>query len=84
MRLRENIEKNVCPPLIQWGGGEDISQNFSAPPPRNRSGGGQFLGGGGDSPTNWNFSGGGDTPLSPPVPALVYDLNSFTFYTLYA
>ena len=66
------------------GGGEDISQDFSAPPPRNRSGGGQFLGGGGDSPTNWNFSGGGDTPLSPPVPALVYDLNSFTFYTLYA
>ena len=72
-----------APPLIQWGGGEDISQDFSAPPPGIAQAGDNSWEVGGGSPTNWNFS-GGDTPLSPPVPALVYDLNSFTFYTLYA
>ena len=86
MRLRENIEKNVCPPpLIQWGGGEDISQDFSAPPPGIAQAGDNSWEVGGTIPQTGISQGGGDTPLSPPpVPALVYDLNSFTFYTLYA
>ena len=84
MRLRENIEKNVCPPLIQWGGGEDISQDFSAPPPPESLRRGTILGRWGGQSHKLEFLRGGDTPLSPPVPALVYDLNSFTFYTLYA
>ena len=71
------------PPLIQWGGGEDISQDFSAPPPGIAQAGDNSWEVGGTVPQT-GISQGGDTPLSPPVPALVYDLNSFTFYTLYA
>ena len=72
-----------APPLIQWGGGEDISQDFSAPPLRIVQAGDNSWEVGGTVPQT-GISQGGDTPLSPPVPALVYDLNSFTFYTLYA
>ena len=84
MRLRENIEKNVCPPLIQWGGGEDISQDFSAPPPGIAQAGDNSWEVGGGQSHKLELLRGWDTPLSPPVPALVYDFNSFTYYTSYA
>ena len=66
------------------GGGEDISQDFSAPPPTGIAQAGDNSWEVGGQSHKLEFLRGGDTPLSPPVPALVYDLNSFTFYTLYA
>ena len=66
MRLRENIEKNVCPPLIQWGGGEDISQDFSAPPPGIAQAGDNSWEVGGTIPQT-GISQGGDTHPFPPL-----------------
>ena len=66
MRLRENIEKNVCPPpLIQWGGGEDISQDFSAPPPGIAQAGDNSWEVGGTVPQTGISQGGGHTPFPP-------------------
>ena len=53
-----------APPLIQWGGGEDISQDFSAPPESLRRG--TILGRWGGQSHKLEFlRGGGHTPFPP-------------------
>ena len=65
------------------GEGRTFPKIFLLPPPGIAQAGDNSWEVGGTVPQT-GISQGGDIPLSPPVPALVYDLNSFTFYTLYA
>ena len=71
------------PPDSMGGRGGHFPRFFCSPPPGIAQAGDNSWEVGGTVPQTGISQGGGHTPF-PPVPALVYDLNSFTFYTLYA
>ena len=68
MSLQENVKKkSLSPPPESLRGG-----HFGCPP-LNCSGGGQFSGRGGSPPPEI-AQGGGQSPIPPPVSALVYNV----------